>query len=591
QSGAQQRSHAVTLQRFPSKSCRPDLESTQQVGGGLLYCRQHFRLFEAVLEQLRQTADRQTSAARRSSVAMATEMASEAESGAGAGDSEELQRLCGEVGSNIELEVRRLRQQDFPLKSFANSAGPSRGLQADGKTVAHFAAMNRKSNSCLKWLVKELGSDCLTVPDKYGNTAVHLAAQHQSIESLDAGELVKSLGSDCLTVPDSRGDTAVHLAAQHQSIESLEWIKRQIGTDCFRLKGFDCLTVPDKYGDTAVHLAAQHQGIESLEWIKRQIGTDCFRLKGDYDSTAFHFAARKSDNSNLKHQGIESLVDHQETDSETDCFRLKGLWDRTAFHFAAEKSDNSNLKWLLKELGKPTVSQFLTDPFIFDQIGAEMFSLKNNRAKHRLMLLRVGGAKQTTSAKRAWISSTQRGSKPLGLPLAAQPPTAASAALGDELPSVSTEIHKAVESERNLCRLRHPNIVRFLHIAQPEPATVVVFMELLDGRSLERFIDKPLDDELTIRDFSEQSYSEQESRTACSTAESRTSGRSAASVFQMASGARPFRGNQSVYQVALKIANSGAPALPDGRSAELRDFYSRCTAKDRRQRKAARGVA
>uniref|UniRef100_A0A1I8H5Q9 Protein kinase domain-containing protein n=1 Tax=Macrostomum lignano TaxID=282301 RepID=A0A1I8H5Q9_9PLAT len=74
--------------------------------------------------------------------------------------------------------------------------------------------------------------------------------------------------------------------------------------------------------------------------------------------------------------------------------------------------------------------------------------------------------------------------------------------LGDELPSVRTEIHRAIESERNLCRLRHPNIVRFLYIAQPKPATVVVFMELLDGRSLERFIhNRPLD-ELTIRDFS-----------------------------------------------------------------------------------------
>uniref|UniRef100_A0A1I8IXF8 Protein kinase domain-containing protein n=1 Tax=Macrostomum lignano TaxID=282301 RepID=A0A1I8IXF8_9PLAT len=215
--------------------------------------------------------------------------------------------------------------------------------------------------------------------------------------------------------------------------------------------------------------------------------------------------------------------------------------------------------------------------------------------------------------------------------------------LGDELPSVSTEIHKAVESERNLCRLRHPNIVRFLHIAQPEPATVVVFMELLDGRSLERFIDKPLD-ELTIRDFSEQppvihrdincsniivcadntriklidfglsikleqSVSHMSASTQApkgtlnfmapellgagesdSVQYSRESDIWAfgCSVFQMASGARPFRGNQSVYQVALKIANSGAPALPDGRSAELRDFYSRCTAKDRRQRKAAR---
>uniref|UniRef100_A0A1I8G579 Protein kinase domain-containing protein n=1 Tax=Macrostomum lignano TaxID=282301 RepID=A0A1I8G579_9PLAT len=76
--------------------------------------------------------------------------------------------------------------------------------------------------------------------------------------------------------------------------------------------------------------------------------------------------------------------------------------------------------------------------------------------------------------------------------------------LGDKKETKTKNIDEAIKSERNLCRLRHPNIVRFLHIAQPEPATVVVFMELLDGRSLERFIDnKPLK-EPKIRDFSEQ---------------------------------------------------------------------------------------
>uniref|UniRef100_A0A1I8FSP6 Protein kinase domain-containing protein n=1 Tax=Macrostomum lignano TaxID=282301 RepID=A0A1I8FSP6_9PLAT len=209
--------------------------------------------------------------------------------------------------------------------------------------------------------------------------------------------------------------------------------------------------------------------------------------------------------------------------------------------------------------------------------------------------------------------------------------------LGDELPSVSTEIHRAVESERNLCRLRHPNIVRFLHIARPEPAAVVVFMELLDGRSLERFIDnKPLD-ELTIREFQptdincsniivradntriklidfglsiklEQSVSHISASTQSpkgtlnfmapellgagesdSVQYSRESDIWAfgCSVFQMTSGARPFSKCSNPWAVPELLKKSGAPALPDGRSAELRDFYSRCTAKDRRRRRSA----
>uniref|UniRef100_A0A1I8GDR7 Protein kinase domain-containing protein n=1 Tax=Macrostomum lignano TaxID=282301 RepID=A0A1I8GDR7_9PLAT len=227
--------------------------------------------------------------------------------------------------------------------------------------------------------------------------------------------------------------------------------------------------------------------------------------------------------------------------------------------------------------------------------------------------------------------------------------------LGDELLSMSSEIHRAVESERNLCRLRHTNIVRFLHIAQPEPATVVVFMELLNGRSLERFIDKKPLDEVTIRDFSkqicrallylhsrqppvihrdincsniivcadntriklidfglsiklEQSVSHILTSTQSpkgtlnfmapellgagesdSVQYSRESDIWAfgCSVYQMVSGARPFADARNFLGMAQLIERRGAPVLPDGRSAELRDFHSRCTAKDRRRRKSA----
>uniref|UniRef100_A0A1I8JQJ0 Protein kinase domain-containing protein n=1 Tax=Macrostomum lignano TaxID=282301 RepID=A0A1I8JQJ0_9PLAT len=48
--------------------------------------------------------------------------------------------------------------------------------------------------------------------------------------------LVKELGSDCLTVPDSRGDTAVHLAAQWQPVDSLQFIFDQIGAENARLE-------------------------------------------------------------------------------------------------------------------------------------------------------------------------------------------------------------------------------------------------------------------------------------------------------------------------------------------------------------------
>uniref|UniRef100_A0A1I8G3L0 Protein kinase domain-containing protein n=1 Tax=Macrostomum lignano TaxID=282301 RepID=A0A1I8G3L0_9PLAT len=223
----------------------------------------------------------------------------------------------------------------------------------------------------------------------------------------------------------------------------------------------------------------------------------------------------------------------------------------------------------------------------------------------------------------------------------------------DQNETEKKKINEVIESERNLCRLRHPNIVRFLHIAQPEPATVVVFMELLDGQSLERFIgNKPLD-EPKIRDFNKQicrallylhsrqppvihrdincsniivcadntriklidfglSIKLSVSHFSASTQSPKGTlnfmapellgaGESdsvqysresdiwafGCSVYQMASGERPFANAKSLLEMAQLIVRRGAPALPDGRSAELRDFYSRCTANDRKGRSSA----
>uniref|UniRef100_A0A1I8H824 Protein kinase domain-containing protein n=1 Tax=Macrostomum lignano TaxID=282301 RepID=A0A1I8H824_9PLAT len=373
---------------------------------------------------------------------------------------------------------------------------------------------------------------------------------------------------------------------------------------------------------------------------------------------------------------------------------------RTAFHFAAEKSDNSNLKWLVKELG----SDCLTVPDKYGNMAVHLAAqhqpvdslhrnvqLEEQQGETPTDVVESNRCRTDQSAKRAWISSTQPQLEASRPPAGSSAPTAASAGpegppllerwdavrligrgafgevhevrtdtgvtcaaktlrlpvqLGDELPSVSTEIHRAIESERNLCRLRHPNIVRFLHIAQPEPATVVVFMELLDGRSLEKVYRQQAagraerfetsassrqppvihrdincsniivcadNTRIKLIDFGlsiklEQSVSHMSASTQApkgtlnfmapellgagesdSVQYSRESDIWAfgCSVFQMASGARPFANAKSMLGMAKLIDRKGAPALPDGRSAELQDFYSRCTAMDRRRRKAA----
>uniref|UniRef100_A0A1I8J2J4 Protein kinase domain-containing protein n=1 Tax=Macrostomum lignano TaxID=282301 RepID=A0A1I8J2J4_9PLAT len=75
---------------------------------------------------------------------------------------------------------------------------------------------------------------------------------------------------------------------------------------------------------------------------------------------------------------------------------------------------------------------------------------------------------------------------------------------GNAQSDLISNIDTIVQGERNLCFLRHRNIVKFIEICYSEPFTVVLFMELLDGQSLIKFINgKPLD-ELFIQRFTGQ---------------------------------------------------------------------------------------
>uniref|UniRef100_A0A1I8JI97 Protein kinase domain-containing protein n=1 Tax=Macrostomum lignano TaxID=282301 RepID=A0A1I8JI97_9PLAT len=203
------------------------------------------------------------------------------------------------------------------------------------------------------------------------------------------------------------------------------------------------------------------------------------------------------------------------------------------------KSDNSNLKWLVKELG----SDCLTVPdkygytavhlaaqwqpvdslqFIFDQIGAEMFSLKNKDGETPADVVESQWRDADESAKRAWISSTQRRLEASRPPAGSSAPTAASAGAKKQLDPSFTDwdfilqdekkqligrggfdggcqgaaperhrpigkLQKAVEMEKRgveiLKRLSHPNILQFLKCEQKSDG-LYIFTELVSGHSL-----------------------------------------------------------------------------------------------------------
>uniref|UniRef100_A0A1I8HWK2 Protein kinase domain-containing protein n=1 Tax=Macrostomum lignano TaxID=282301 RepID=A0A1I8HWK2_9PLAT len=214
-------------------------------------------------------------------------------------------------------------------------------------------------------------------------------------------------------------------------------------------------------------------------------------------------------------------------------------------------SDNSNLKWLVKELG----SDCLTVPdkegdtavhlaakhqpvdslqFIFYQIGAKMFSLKNKDGETPVDVVEIDWCRTAQSAKRAWISSTQRRLEASRPPAGSSAPPAASAgtkkqldpsftdwdfilqdnkkqligrggfgevykALTDRNQTVAVKVlplsgtgqsgklQKAVEMEKRgveiLKRLSHPNILQFLKCEQKSDG-LYIFTELVSGHSL-----------------------------------------------------------------------------------------------------------
>uniref|UniRef100_A0A1I8FRW2 Protein kinase domain-containing protein n=1 Tax=Macrostomum lignano TaxID=282301 RepID=A0A1I8FRW2_9PLAT len=137
--------------------------------------------------------------------------------------------------------------------------------------------------------------------------------------------------------------------------------------------------------------------------------------------------------------------------------------------------------------------------------------------------------------------------------------------LGDELPSSCREREKPVPD----CGIA--NIVRFLHIiAQPEPAAVVVFMELLDGRTLERFIDNT--SRWTSQRFETSASRHSELHGARAARSGRVGQRAVQqrvghlgvrllASSQMASGARPFANARSFLEMAQLIDRKGAPPL------------------------------
>ncbi|PAA77199.1 hypothetical protein BOX15_Mlig004931g3, partial [Macrostomum lignano] len=278
----------------------------------------------------------------------------------------------------LQLICDRLQLDDVDFDVAAAFRQPGRSR----RTPAHSAAQNRRSNSALRWLVRHCGSGCLADTDEFGFTAVHLAAWHQGVNSM---ELLRDVlgGTACFLQQGRCGRTAVHCAAVNPNGNStLKWLIKECGRAC--------LEIEDSYGDTVLHLAARHQpGTEAMRLAQRELGTAgsfaCFRRRGRWKRTVVHSAATNpKDNLALKWLARQSGRDclaavdkfgnspvhlaawKQGTDSMElmtrslgpDCFLQQDQWDRTAVHWAAmNRGGNSVLRWLVAQLGPDCLKQ------------------------------------------------------------------------------------------------------------------------------------------------------------------------------------------------------------------------------------------
>uniref|UniRef100_A0A1I8IEV7 Protein kinase domain-containing protein n=1 Tax=Macrostomum lignano TaxID=282301 RepID=A0A1I8IEV7_9PLAT len=528
------------------------------------------------------------------------------------------------------LAARRDHLRLLALLSF-----DAKWLRNDNGATPLMEAARTGSWKCAKHLLHLLRQAMFNECRQHGNSKRSRLLKKKDLEGRTASDLARLSGHSELAsyieremrlVVDADGEIS-GLTAQEEA-ERLELQRLAKAGDLAGLRRAatrDSCDLPDNDGCTALMWAAENSscGDEALWEQLVQLGDPTC---ADVDADSILLRAARAGNS----AAASALLSAGASANATS------MWEFTLLMSAAicaRPSAAAAVGRVLLDSG--------ADWSLKDRDGRTALDLATQKGKSELAeLLRFGEVHEVRTDTGVTCAA-----KTLRLPVQ----------LGDDQTSVSTEIHRAVESERNLCRLRHPNIVRFLHIAQPEPAAVVVFMELLDGRSLERFIDnKPLD-EPKIRDFSEQicrallylhsrqplvihrdincsniivcadntqiklidfglsiKLEQSVSHISASTPSPKGTlnfmapellgaGESdslqysresdiwafGCSVFQMASGVRPFANAKSLLEMAQLIDRKGVPALPDGRSAELRDFYSRCTAKDRRRRRSA----
>ncbi|KAK4159023.1 ankyrin repeat-containing domain protein [Cladorrhinum sp. PSN259] len=245
-----------------------------------------------------------------------------------------------------------------------NSASPNIPDKT-GTYPIHYAALN--GDTALIELLLSFDADAgATIPGSNSATALLLASQQWYPLTVDALIRQQAQGADILNVPDQYGRTMLHYAAEQESGKAL---LRYAVTE----KGAD-VDAQDLWGRTplfyAVEAAAERTGVVSL--LVRELGADV-SVKASDGTTALHVAAFVSDDKEVANQLVKC-----------DFASAKG--GLTALHVAAlrghrevaslllEKGADREAEWRVGDDGDDGDDDMLRSPLL--GIGEVLISRK-----------------------------------------------------------------------------------------------------------------------------------------------------------------------------------------------------------------------
>ncbi|PAA58540.1 hypothetical protein BOX15_Mlig034366g1 [Macrostomum lignano] len=250
-------------------------------------------------------------------------------------------RLKGRFRNSITNSAAQNKTGDSALKWLVNELGTEylKSQDVEGNTPIHDAA-EFQTEETLKFIKEKMnGSECFSLRGRDRMTAVHCAAMNKKSSSAFKW-LVNELGVNCLMDRDSDDSTPLHMAAEFQDVNVLHFLKEKTkGVECFKTRGYNKSTV--------VHSAATTQRVSPLplKWMINELGPECLLYSDRRGDTVIHAAA--------EFQTKETLQLIKEKLSDVEIFRkVRGRNGMNAVHVAAlNKVSRQTLRWLIKQLG------------------------------------------------------------------------------------------------------------------------------------------------------------------------------------------------------------------------------------------------